>query len=266
MLITDPVWQAIQEVGNLDGRRVYYLTETDSTNDVAMRLGLEGVPSNSLVVAESQSQGRGRLGRPWQSPPGQGLYVSFIIRPELALEDLPKITLTAGLAVCLAIEHETCLHPQIKWPNDIYLDTKKLGGILTETAPLKIEETPLVIIGMGLNINTPLEAFPDDLRERATSLAAVTGTSYARGKFLMALASALEKCLAMLTASDFAHILSAVRGRDYTVGRELTWVTTEGNIISGVGGGIDRDGVLHVIDHHGQEHEVLSGDITLKQK
>jgi BirA family biotin operon repressor/biotin-[acetyl-CoA-carboxylase] ligase len=146
---------------------VYYLEITASTNDLAKTLGAEGAPEGTLVVAEAQTAGRGRLGRNWLSPPGVGLYVSLLLRPPLPCRDLPPLTLTAAVAVVRALTRITGVTPGIKWPNDLLLSGKKIGGILTE---LKTDgDRPYVVVGLGLNVNT--REFPPELEGRATSLA-----------------------------------------------------------------------------------------------
>ena len=157
----DIIWQQMQDSGLLrEDRPVIMLETTESTNTVAMELGKQGAAAGTLVIAESQTKGRGRLSRTWISPKGTGLYFSIILRPKLDLEDLPKITIAAGVAICKALEKATSVAPQIKWPNDILVDNKKCGGILTEAGPLTASDLPLVILGVGLNISTPLSAFP----------------------------------------------------------------------------------------------------------
>ena len=118
-------------------RGIIRLKVTESTNSVALVMGREGAATGTVVVAESQTGGRGRLNRQWISPPDTGLYFSLILRPELAPENLARVTLAAGLAVCKAVETECGVLPAIKWPNDLLLDGKKFGGILTETGPIQ---------------------------------------------------------------------------------------------------------------------------------
>ncbi len=261
----DPLWAGMQQDGVMGGRKVHFFAETGSTNDVAMALGRDGEATGSLVVAESQNSGRGRLGRAWLSPPGQGIYCSIILRPRLEPADLPKITLIAALAVCKAVEAVTGLHPGIKWPNDLLLAGKKFCGILTETGPLSGGKPPLVVLGVGLNVLTPLASFPAELRERVTSLAVAGGESLRRGALLAAIAEGVEAELARLERGEFAALLAEWRRRDATLGKRLTWFTADGKVVEGVALGPDETGVLHIRDGHGREYEVLSGDLYLRQ-
>lgn len=261
--MSDQIWQHIIESGALDCRTVHYFLETPSTNDVAMQIGKEGAAAGTIVLAESQSKGRGRLGRKWQSPSGTGLYFSLILRPQIAPEDLAKITLAAGVSVCQAIEAETKLNPQIKWPNDILIQGRKVGGILTETGSFRAGEIPLVVLGIGLNVSTPTDAFPEELRDKCASLSAYAIRPINRGPLLNEIVARVDDNLALLCAGNFAHILAQLRKRDATMGKKLTWLTTNNQIITGASMGIDDHGLLHIQDDQGKVHEVLSGDVSL---
>ena len=159
--------------------KIHFLRDTPSTNRVAYALALNGEPEGNAVIAESQSEGRGRLGRAWVSPPGKGLYCSIIVRPRIRVEDYAKITLTAGLAVSIALEEITGLQMDLKWPNDVYAEGKKCCGILTESSPLAEEENErFAVVGVGINVNSVESDFPPELREKATSLRIFRGATY----------------------------------------------------------------------------------------
>jgi BirA family biotin operon repressor/biotin-[acetyl-CoA-carboxylase] ligase len=263
-LSSDPLWLKMVDSGVLAGNPVLLLAETGSTNEVAIGLADGGAVAYSLVVAESQTAGRGRLGRSWQSPSGSGLYFSMILRPRLEPEDLPKITLAAGLAVCSAIEKVSGLSLLIKWPNDILLDGRKLGGILSEVADLQNESgRPAVVLGVGLNINTPRSAFPADLQDKAAYLSVYAGREYPRGEILAAIVVEIKKIVERFEREGFVMILEEWRRRDASLGRELSWLTQGGDIVKGVSLGPDRSGQLLIRDDQGTVHEVLSGDISL---
>ncbi len=263
-MTSDPLWLKMVDCGVLAGDPVLLLTETGSTNEVAIGLADGGATAYTLVVAESQTAGRGRLGRSWLSPSGSGLYFSMILRPQLEPEDLPKITLAAGLAVCLAIEKVSGLNPLIKWPNDILLGGRKLGGILSEVADLQNENSrPAVVLGVGLNINTPQSAFPAELQGKAASLSVYAGREYPRGEILAAIVVEIKKIVERFEKEGFMMILEEWRQRDATLGRQLSWLTQSGDIVKGVSLGPDRSGQLLIRDDQGTVHEVLSGDISL---
>jgi len=260
-MISDLPWLDMARSGRLGERSVCFLSETDSTNDVALALAGDGALGGTVVVAERQSRGRGRLGREWLSPPGVGLYCSFILRPQLESADLPKLTLGAGLAASRAVETVTSLRPLLKWPNDLWLAGKKVGGILAEArlAPAG----PLVILGIGVNVNTPQDAFPVELRDKVTSLAGHAGREFARSGLLGALGDELMAMVARAEREGFAGILADWRERDATRGRELEWLTQSGQVIRGLSLGPDEEGLLRIRDAAGTAHEVLSGDISL---
>ncbi len=296
--LVEPRWQALQGGKELAGRRLYFWAETDSTNRLAQELISRG-ETGALVVAESQSRGRGRLSRQWHSPAGVGIYCSLIYRPRLAPEDLAKLTLAAGLAVALALEKGTGLVPGLKWPNDILLAGKKCGGILCEcclessaggatgivpdpdprTGPATFasglndregkkgsgaRNRPAVVVGIGLNVNTTAAMIPPELRDRATSLRLAANRSWDRGILLEAIIEELDGQVVALEQGRFPSILAAWRQRDALLGRALDWLTPAGEVVHGTALGPDADGTLQIRDRQGKIHQVMSGDLTLR--
>lgn len=257
------MWQEIKKRGRLGKRQVILLDETDSTNSYAANLGRQGVENGTVVMAESQKNGRGRLGRQWHSPSGQGLYFSMVWHSKLAPENLAKTTITAGLALCRAIEKLTTLSPQIKWPNDLLSNNKKIGGILTENCG-RHKNHYLLIIGIGLNVNTEKDEFPTDLRKTASSLYLSSGQKYDRAKILGTILHELDKQLMTLEQGEFSKILADWRKRDATLDKTTTWLTPNGKVITGNSLGVDNQGLLHIREDGGNIHEVLSGDLSLE--
>jgi len=250
-------------------REIIRLDVTESTNSVALALGREGAKAGTVVVAGEQTGGRGRLNRSWLSPPGMGLYFSVIMRPGIAPEHLPRITLAAGLAVCKAVETEYGIFPRIKWPNDLLLGGRKFGGILSETGPahnIPAGQKPLVVVGVGLNIVPPAGGFPAELRERATSLSSHGGREVSVETLLETCVVSIEKELQRLEKGDFPATLEEWQRRDAGQGKVLTWVTEQGKAVTGVSLGPDADGALRIQDQAGTIHTVLSGDIKLVGK
>ena len=244
-------------------RLVKRLACTDSTNSVAWALAREGAPAGTVVVAEAQTQGRGRLARAWVSPPAAGLYFSMILRPTLAVKDLAKIPLAAAVAVCQAVEAHCALQPAIKWPNDLLWGGRKFGGILTETGPIRTGAN-LVVLGIGLNVTTPPTAFPAALQDRATSLLLATGQAFGKEALLSAVLARLDLVMARLAGADFAALLNEWRRRDALQGATLSWLTPGGEVVSGVALGLDDEGGYRIRDRAGVIHEVLSGDLALR--
>lgn len=259
----DPAWEEMSASGRLGGMAVVFLSATASTNEDALALARAGAAAGTLVVAESQSRGRGRLGKEWLSPPGVGLYCSLILRPRLAPAELPRLTLAAGLAVSLAVEKICGLKPLLKWPNDLWLAEKKLGGILAEA--LFTGPEPVVVLGVGLNVNTDPATFPPILQDKATSLRQEGGRSLPRSRLLLAIREEILKMAARLEQEGFAGILEDWRRRDVLCGRQLDWLAQDGRVVRGMALGPDDDGLLRIRDDQGQIHEVLSGDLTLLQ-
>lgn len=252
-----------------DSRKIIRLKVTESTNSVAMAAGEQGALPGTVVVADEQTGGRGRLNRSWLSPPGMGLYFSVVLRPDLAGEDLPKITLAAGLAVCKAIETEYHVFPRIKWPNDLLLEGRKFGGILTETGSvqdLAAGDEPLVVVGVGLNLAPPSGKFPGDLAERATALSFYADRKIETDSLLLACVKTIEQTVQRLEKGEFSAILAEWQQRDAVRGQVLTWVTPKGEAVTGVSLGPDEHGMLRIRDDKGAIHTVISGDVKLVGK
>lgn len=253
----------------MDTRHIIRLDVTESTNSVALEVGQQGAASGTVIVAETQTGGRGRLNRSWLSLPGMGLYFTIILRPRLALDQLPKVTLAAGLAVCKAVEDEYTVLPKIKWPNDLLLRGSKFAGILSETGFMQKGSTgqePLVVVGVGLNLFPPAGGFPAELKERATALSLHVDREISAETVLETCVLAIEKEVQHLVMGDFQTILQEWMQRDASKDKILTWVTPKGQKVTGVSLGPDADGILRIKDRAGTIHTVLSGDINLVGK
>lgn len=249
-------------------RKIIRLQVAESTNSVALDAGQHGAAVGTVIVAQSQTSGRGRLNRFWLSPPGMGLYFSIILRPHLAVEDLPKITLTAGLAVCKGVEIAYDVCPKIKWPNDLLLGGRKFGGILTETGPIQnmaVEGQVLVVVGVGLNLFPPAEGFPPEV-ERATALSLHVDLKIDANALLETCAAAIEAEVHRLESQGFPTILADWQKRDAVKDRVLNWVTPEGRKVTGVSLGPDEHGMLRIRDDNGTIYTVISGDVKLVGK
>jgi len=247
-------------------REIIRLGVIESTSSTALEIGRQGAATGTVVMAESQTGGRGRLNRNWLSPPQTGLYFSIILRPQLAAGDLPKITLAAGVAVCKAIENELGLTPQIKWPNDILLDDRKAGGILSETGPIAetaAGQETLVVIGIGLNIKKPAAGFPPHLQDKATALGEHLDKAVVGEDLILPIADELESEVGLLEKGEFQRILDQWKQRDGIKGKKLTWVTPLGEKVVGTSLGPDEGGMLQVEDDKGKIHTVISGDVEL---
>ena len=242
------------------GRKdIHHLRETVSTNTTAKELAANGAAEGTLIVSEMQTGGKGRLGRKWFSPFGEGIYLSFILRPAVSPAEAPKMTLMAAVAMAEALHSGTGLHVSIKWPNDLLLGGKKLAGILTEIST-EMDAVDYVVIGLGLNVNTA--SFPSEIREKATSLLIETGKTHARSELIRGFLKWFEGYYELFQRGDFEPILDRWRQFSHIAGRRIT-VETIGDKTSGTALDIDRDGFLMVEDDDGHIHRIYSGDITL---
>ena len=228
--------------------------EVDSTQNVARALADAGAPEGTVVWADHQTRGRGRLGRPWTDEPGAALLISIILRPAAAFARLPQISLLAGAAVAEAVREESGLPVALDWPNDLLLHGRKVAGILAESFTSR-DGSAVVILGIGFNVNQT--RFPDDLQSRATSLALETGRQFDRETLLKALLLRLEGWYHRWGAEGFAPVREAWRQGSRTLGRRVT--ADEG--IGGIAVDLAEDGALIVQTDSGVTVRVLAGDL-----
>lgn len=245
------------------GRPLRVLGACASTNDEVAALARQapgGGDEGLLVVADTQTGGRGRLGRTWHSPAGENLYLSLLLRPNMPPWMVPPLTLLVGAAVASVLAAEG-LEPRLKWPNDVLLPTaaglRKVAGILTEMASER-ERVRHVVVGVGINVNTP--SFPPELAERATSLRLVAGRTLDRGALLAALVNELEPAYDQFLAVGPGPAIARWRGHAHLGAR--CRIEREGAVIEGVTVDVDGEGTLHVRDDAGRVHRVLSGELT----
>ena len=235
----------------------------DSTNLVLKQLAHEGAEDGTVVVADRQGTGRGRMERPFFSPPGKGIWVSILLRPTFLPQDAPKCTLMAAVAVARAMEHFG-LRAAIKWPNDILHEGRKLVGILTEMSA-EMDRVNYVVIGIGINVNIARKDFPEDLRDTATSLMQMKGEPLPRVAFLQELLRALDALYREVQSNGFAPILAAWRTYAATLGQTVRVIGPAGEEFEGVAADIDADGALFVDTATGRRR-VLAGDVSIRPK
>ena len=265
-LLDSPDSITAEEIGSdLDtewlGRNLRYYETIDSTNLEIRRLAEEGAPHGTTAVAEEQTSGKGRRGRSWLGKAGCGIWMSFLLRPQIAVENSSMLTLITALAVEKAVGEETGLQCQIKWPNDIIVNGKKLCGILTELSA-QMDELNYVVVGIGINAN--MQEFPDDLRDKATSLRIETGETVKRAslaaRVLKYFEAYYEKFIKTEDLSAFAD--------EYN--RLLIHMNRKIRVIRGSGEdfyisrGINDKGELMVEDDAGKKSVVLSGEVSVR--
>jgi BirA family biotin operon repressor/biotin-[acetyl-CoA-carboxylase] ligase len=239
-----------------------YRREVTSTNAEARSLAVSGVPEGAVVIAESQTAGRGRLGRRWSSPAGRGLLFSALLRPTLPMSDVHLLTLVVGCAAAQAIEATAGVPTSIKWPNDLFVGDRKVGGILMEIAGER-DAVDWVIAGIGINVNTELGELPATLSRSAGSLKSASGAAVDRSELLERILLLLAAEYAAAMSSGFARALTGFRDRDYLLGKSISIQTKDGGV-PGRAVGINERGALLVQVSRQQVRCFHAGDVTLR--
>lgn len=238
------------------------LDTVDSTNSEAERRLAAGEPVPLVILAREQTKGRGRRGRPWHSAANGNLYSTFVFRPETEPARLQDFTLWMGLAVCSLLESFTRVRPGLKWPNDVLLDGRKIGGMLTE-ARVDADQVRDLVYGLGLNLNGRAADFPPELRGVATSLAEVTGAPLDLNKFAAALVSHLLRAYDQFFAGTYRTAFAELWERyDILRGRPVT-VIQGTRTVRGTAAGIDAEGSLLVRTARGETERFRAGEVTL---
>lgn len=243
------------------GRQVVCYKETDSTNNRARDAGEKNGAHGMLFVADTQSAGKGRRGRTWESPEGSSIYMSILLRPDITPSKAPMLTLVMGLSAAEGIKEITGVDTKIKWPNDIVADGKKVCGILTEMVT-EIEYINYVVIGVGINVNQ--EAFPDGLKDTATSLRLADGRSFGRAEIIAAVLKAFEKNYELFLEAGDLSGLQAEYDRLLVNRGEKVKVLEPGNEYEAMAKGISDGGELIVTMPDGEEKCIFSGEVSVR--
>jgi BirA family biotin operon repressor/biotin-[acetyl-CoA-carboxylase] ligase len=241
------------------GRRVVYLEQTASTNDVARELAEAGEPEGTLIIADEQTAGRGRLGRAWIAPSCSSILMSLILRPNLAPAHIARVTMAVSLGACDAIYTETGLNARIKWPNDILLNEKKCAGILSEASTVG-DQVEYVIVGLGMNVNFSAATIPN-IPADATTLADELNKPVARESLVQAILRATEPYYAHLNSGR--DLRDAWKSRLAMLGQHVRAQTAHG-IEEGIAEDVDSDGALIVRRADGSPVRLVAGDVTLR--
>ncbi|SDM44921.1 BirA family transcriptional regulator, biotin operon repressor / biotin-[acetyl-CoA-carboxylase] ligase [Bacillus sp. OK048] len=243
------------------GKNLHYEETVESTQKIAHRLAYEQAPEGTVIIAEEQLSGRGRMDRRWHSPKYTGIWMSIILRPSIPLPKAPQLTLLTAVAIVRAIEELTGLMPEIKWPNDILLNGKKVTGILTELEA-EADRINSIIIGIGINVNQTKTDFPSELEQIATSLLLEKGEKVSRADLIKGIFTNLEKLYLLYLDEGFHPIKLLWESYAISIGRMITARTLSNSII-GKAQGITDDGVLMIEDELGKIHHVYSADIEI---
>ncbi|MEZ4600421.1 MAG: biotin--[acetyl-CoA-carboxylase] ligase [Syntrophotaleaceae bacterium] len=243
------------------GREIIFFSSTDSTNNRAHELALKGASEGTVVLADAQTAGKGRLGRRWESPPGVNLYASVVLRPAIPPHHASQLTFLSAAAVARSVAQCSGLPPSVKWPNDVLLRGRKVAGLLNEI-DAETERIHYLILGIGVNLNMQPDQFPPDLRYPATSLAMETGNKMERLPFVRALLENLDRLYELYLQRGFAEVLPAWQEFFEMAGREVE-VDCQEYRLRGRVSGLDDNGALLLKMGDGTERRVLSGDVRL---
>jgi len=242
------------------GREIFFYETVGSTNTVASDLA-EKTIEGAVVVADSQQKGRGRLGRKWESPPGVNIYMSIILRPKIEPKEATLITIMAAVACATALRRVTGLHVTIKWPNDLMVSDKKIGGILSE---LKTDHGRIIyaVVGIGINVNVDIDTYPADVQEVATSVKNETGMSYSREVVISKILNEIDYWYKILNGMGKGMLLLEWQKLTSTLGREVK-VTVGKETFTGLAESIDSEGMLILRLPSGMLKKINSGDLTI---
>jgi len=246
------------------GHAYHYLATTPSTNPVLSGLADRGAPEGTVVIAERQEAGRGRMSRGWFSPPDAGLYFSLLLRPTVDVARVTSLPLVIGLAIADALApHLPVGEPRVKWPNDIWIGGRKVCGILCELQA-EIDGVQHVVAGVGINVNLDARALPVELRSIATSLKMAAGVTVQRAELLASLLDHLERGYAAWQRQGLAPFLKRLRDRDVLLGRSIT-VERAAGALSGTADGVNPDGSLRLRLPDGRIESIYSGDAHVRR-
>jgi BirA family biotin operon repressor/biotin-[acetyl-CoA-carboxylase] ligase len=245
--------------GSLFGKRIYHFFKVDSTNRVGMELGYAGEPEGAVILGEEQTAGRGRAGRSWHSERAAGIYVTLLLRPKLAPVQAPLLTMMGGISAHTAIQAHTGLTVDLKWPNDLLIGGKKVGGILTEMHA-EPGQVRFVIVGIGLNVNQ--EKFPGDVGSAATSLRMASGRPQSRLEVLVRLLREFERDYNDFLSEGPASVIERfTKVSSYAMGKRVR-VSNGRDNFTGTTAGLGPEGLLQVKRDGGQVSTVIAGDVT----
>ena len=230
-----------------------------------MRLALEGAEPFTVVVADTQSEGRGRNGHAWTSPPGVGLYASLILRPAVSVDRVPMMTLLAGVAAAEAIRSLSGLDAALKWPNDVLVNLHKVAGILCEASFPPGDAKPVVVVGLGVNVNTPPQALPKRPLFPASSLAAESGRLHDRDALLGLWVERSRHWMGVLENGGAAELVERWRALDALSGRRLSVNVPDGAAVAGTECGVDEEGRLLLRLDDGSLWPVMAGDVKIRE-
>lgn len=245
------------------GKRIIHLDTIDSTNTMAKKIAAEDGEEGTLVIAEEQRDGRGRLGRKWVSPRGTGIWMSLILKPSIEPTEAAKITQIAAAAVALAIRKVTGCKAGIKWPNDIILEKKKVCGILTEMSA-ELNSVNYVIVGIGVNVNADMEAFPEDIKRTATSIKACAGKTVSRKEIVLHILMEFERLyLDFIQSKSLQKSVEICKEYSVTLGNLVKIINRDRQIIAEAVD-LTEEGELVIRNQRGELEKIISGEVSVR--
>ncbi len=245
------------------GRDIRVFEETTSTNDIIEKLARDGVKEGAVVFAESQTKGRGRLGRKWMSPTKKGLWFSVLLRPDLRPMQTTQLTVAAATALARAIRIETGIKPEIKWPNDILIKGRKVAGILTELNA-ELDHVKYIILGVGVDVNLNAGEFPTELRSIATSLKVEGDKTISRPALAVAILRELDRDYARIGDGEFAAVADEWESQCTTLGQNVA-IRIGDRRIRGRAESLSAEGALLLRTEHGHLESIIGGDVSLEK-
>ena len=244
------------------GKNLYIYNEVKSTNTVARFLSSNNVENGTVVISEKQTAAKGRSGKSWESPLG-GIWLSVILRPHVDHSRIPLITLATGVAVAKSLEKVGIENPEIKWPNDIMINGKKVCGILTE-AIAKFNTIETVIVGVGIDANLNLDEFPEDLKDGTTTVEKELGQKRNENELIKIFFEEFEKIINIFNEKEYEQILKEWRKYSYTIGKIVEVREPYNKYYDGYVVGIGKEGALIVEKIDGTLEKVISGECIIK--
>ena len=245
------------------GRDIRVFEQTTSTNDVIEKMARDGAKEGAVVFAESQTQGRGRLGRQWLSPARKGLWFSVLLRPGMSPQSATQFTVASAVAVRRAVEQQTGLRAEIKWPNDILIKGRKVAGILTELSA-ELDRIKYVLVGIGVDVNLTQEDLPGELAAQATSLRIELGRPVVRAELAAAILRCLDEEYARVLGGEFGSVADEWEKYCSTLGQRLVVILGDRRV-AGRAEALGEDGALLLRTEHGHLERIVGGDVRLEK-
>lgn len=258
--VGDVINSAEIKTNKLIGSKVICFDEVTSTNEECKKLGLNGSEEGTVVVSDTQTSGRGRLGRVWKSKKGTGVYMSILLRPDISPVKIPSVTLCAGLAVCQALKYDFDIDSEIKWPNDIVCGGKKICGILTEMTG-QLQKMDFVIVGIGINVNN--EDFPDEIKDKASSMFLISRRKFKRSPIAKAVLERFDKIYSDFSQNGFKAIKDEYEKNCINIGKRVNIINRDGGF-EALAVEVDDNGELVVLKDNGEKLSVFSGEVSVR--